>query len=146
MGHKEFKTWRGQSKRRMKFHKRITVRLDDTLTQLLASQSRIGNQSLSEIVRSSLEFALVPRAPEKQESRSVGSEQEIALDYIFPADLKDLLPKYRPFGTEIWIERRRCFQALLAICEVARELSRNARDQTICVELLALGRRLGLCK
>ena len=124
--------------------KRITVRLDKPLAEILADTSRKMGQSPSEIVRASLRSGLVPQAPEKQESGSFGIAPEGAQSYAFPSELGDLLPRYRAFGMEIWQERRRCFGALLAICEVARQHSRNARDRAICAELLRLGKRFGI--
>jgi len=123
--------------------KRVTIRLDGPLADLLAETTRKTGQSLSQVVRASLQLGLVPQVSEKQESGSFGIKPERAQTYIFPPELAKLLPGYRAFGMEIWPERRRCFGALLAICEVARANSQNAQDQALCAELLLLGKRLG---
>ena len=129
--------------RRIERKKRITVRLDQLLAEVLAETTRKTGQSLSQVVRASLQLGLVPQVSEKQESGSFGIKPERAQTYIFPPELADLLPRYRAFGMELWPERRRCFGALLAICEVARAHSQNAQDRALCAELLLLGKRLG---
>jgi len=130
-----------RAKRRLE--KRITVRLDQSQTELLAEICRTTGQSPSQVVRASLQLGLVPQVSEKQESGGFGIKPERAQAYIFPPELAGLLSSYRAFGMEIWPERRRCFGALLAICEVARAHSQNAQDQALCAELVRLGRRFG---
>jgi len=123
--------------------RRVSVRLDEFLAALLAETCQKTGQNPSEIVRASLQLGLGPQVSEKQESGSFGIKPERAQTYIFPPELADLLPRYCAFGMEIWPERRRCFGALLAVCEVARAHSQDAQDVALCTELLRLGKRFG---
>jgi hypothetical protein len=56
----------------------------------------------------------------------------------------ELLAQYRHFGCEIWQERNRLFQRLLAAAEVAKANNENPRDAEICAEILRLGQRFGV--
>lgn len=88
----------GQSERKQ----RISVRLDESLAELLAETSRKTGQKPSRVVRALLRFGLLPGASEREESGSFEIAPEGAQTYVFPPELGDLLPRYRSFGMETW--------------------------------------------
>jgi hypothetical protein len=60
-----------------------------------------------------------------------------------PEKVSVLLPGYRAFGSQIWQERRRLFQRLLAAAEIAQENRENPRDAELRYELLRIGYAYG---
>lgn len=123
---------------------RITVRLDRPLARLVGERCRAEGRTVSDIVRGALEFTLRAEDQVTEEVKRTASRPRPA--YVFPRELHELLPRYRAFGAEIRKERRRCFGALLAICEVVREHSRSAEDLSLCAEISRLGKILGLLR
>ena len=95
---------------------------------------------MSEAVRGAVEVALRPELSPPPSCAVEPSAAFSASDYAFPRQLEEFLPRYRAFGMEIWKERRRCFGALVAICEVVRQHSQNAQDRALCAELVRLGK------
>lgn len=120
---------------------RICVRINRSLSQLLGRRCQQTSQSLSAIVRSGLELALGSETQERHEELARAPVAPSV--YVFPRELQHLLPGYRAFGMEAVRERRRCFGALLAVCEVVREHTGNRQDRALCAELLQIGRRFG---
>lgn len=53
----------------------------------------------------------------------------------------ELLSQYRAFGCQIWPERRRLFQRLLAAANVAQQYRENPKDAELYGELLQLARK-----
>lgn len=93
-------------------------------------------------MRSALELALGSKTHERH--KELAQAPVAPSVYVFPRELQHLLPGYRAFGMEAVRERRRCFGALLAVCEVVREHTGNRQDRTLCAELLQIGKRFGL--
>jgi hypothetical protein len=56
----------------------------------------------------------------------------------------EFVAQYRAFGGEIWSERRRLFQRLLAAAKVAQSNNENPKDAELHRELIALGMKYGL--
>jgi hypothetical protein len=121
--------------------KRLTVRIPSSLTELLDRRCQLTGLTLSEAVRGAVEVALGPGV---SPCNGTPPPAFSASDYAFPRQLDELLPRYRAFGMEIWKELRRCFGALVAICEVVRQHSQNAQDRALCAELVRLGKLFGL--
>lgn len=126
--------------------RRITVRLHGSAIHLLERRHQQTGQNLSEIVRNALQFALQAGSDEGQRIPDSQFRQKVPSSYTFPRDLQPLLPQYRVFGTQIWQERRRCFGALLAICELVREQTGSPQDQALCAETLRIGKLYGLLR
>jgi hypothetical protein len=131
----------------VKTSKRVTIRISGALREILEQRSRSTGQDLSTIVRAALELTIVCQTrPEQAVEKFVPTRPETRPVYIFPRELEQLLPRYRSFGMEAMRERRRGFGALLAVCEVVREHTKNIQDRVLCAELLQIGRRFGLLR
>ena len=124
--------------------KRLAVRLDEHLSDVLARRCAQTGQTTSQIVRQALEFTLVSDDPESTPVAASESPKTPNPSYVFPRKLAGLLPFYRQLGAAVWQERRIRLQGLLALFEIARENSQNPQDTALCTELLSLGRRYGL--
>ena len=125
---------------------RITLRIDASMRRVLERRRQQTGQTVSQVARGALELALRAEVTEGQQTDQPDQRRTVAPNYALPPDLQRLLPQYRSFGAQIWQERRRCLGALLAICEVVREQSRNAQDQALCAEILRIGKRFGLLR
>jgi hypothetical protein len=118
---------------------RITIRVTTAASQLLEEKCKETGQTRSEVLRNALDLVLAP----SDVSPDVRHTAEAAGCDAFPAHLAELLPRYQAFGTEIWRERRRLFQSLLAAAEIA---SRNGQqhDTALLAELMRIGGSFGL--
>lgn len=138
--------WHGSARARAirTMAKRITIRLNPLVGDLLDRRCQQTGQTVSQVVRGALELAIGPTASENPRGERSPSLPPPSPDYAFPQQLQELLPRYRAFGMTIYVERRRCFEGLLAICEVVQGHSQNAQDRALCAELLRIGRKFGL--
>ena len=125
---------------------RITIRINGLSRQLLEDRCQRTGQSVSETVRCALHVALGTNNSVCQSVETTQAVQRGAINYNFPGELSDLLPRYRAFGMQIYAERRRSVAALLAACEIVREHSGNAQDRALCAEILRIGRQFGLLR
>lgn len=121
---------------------RITIRLDNQMERALAERCQQSGQSASEVLRSALALLVAPPInPQRGLDSRISQPEAQNSEYAFPGALRDLLPRYRAFGLDVWAERRRRFCDLLASCEVARDFGKNATDDlALCVEVVRIGR------
>jgi hypothetical protein len=61
-----------------------------------------------------------------------------------PEKIAELIRQSRALGAATWPERRRLFQRLFAVAEVALEYGQNPQDVALHAELLRLGHAFGL--
>ena len=113
---------------------RLTFRLTPTLRGLLRDRCVQTGQAASKVVREALEHALVPKTASAEDS-----EGQIAPGREFPAGLAPFLVSAQQAGDSAWRELRIQFCSVLALSEVARQISKNPLDEALCKELLRIG-------
>ena len=115
---------------------KITFRLPPDLKQLLQQRCDLTGQTTSEAVRELLEYALVLGTGP---SVSEDGPKPAAPEYVFPDELIPELSSVEHLGASAWLELRLQFPRLVAMSEVARQVSQNPVDQALCAELLRIG-------
>ncbi len=123
---------------------RLSVRLDQHLSDVLARRCVQTGQTLSEIVRQALESTLLSDTRETTPVTASEPPKTANPGYVFPPQLRELLPRHRAVGMAIRQQQRRLYENLLAASEVVRESGeRSQQDEAICSELLDFGKRFG---
>ena len=121
---------------------RLSVRLDNELSEALSRRCEKSGRTPSEVVRDALRRELESQQKSTPESSGVAVPATgPPVTYEFPSELQCLLLQLRTFGTTVWTERRQRFLTVLALSEIARRASRSPEDLTVCTELLHLAKR-----
>jgi hypothetical protein len=124
--------------------RRISFRLNGKLRRCLEERSQQTHQTVSEVIREALEFALQPKPASEMPTQAVATASRSSSPCALPPEVQELLPANRGLGAQMLKERRIRFRNLVALCEATRESTQTGQDAALCAQLVDIGKHFGL--